>query len=1053
MRASRPLVVRELEARGFLVWQCAEAPFVQDVLRRSHTEQAVPLALRCILLATTALAPPPLPFNGVQTTSMHVVVLRVISASLRMGADSSNILAHGYRTRRDCELGSAVHAALDVENIFPSSLVNELLTKPWEELLSAIGDDAMAHLLSTAVVLVPLANGCFYQLAGPLLTTTLKAKAWAKTAEKKGGEDAAAAVAVKVVEEERRDGGGSRSSRAGAAAPSAVAAAAATAEAHAKRARGSGKRPSTSDAIPRASILYAASFATRAGLPRRHALQQHMPPSNSNARRLLRRVMLLPLGAAAPSPGAASAAPLPTPPRRLGLPRRLRGNVVTLFREVLERARRFDCAALLRRHCPLPDALRHRRPLGGTAATTTTRPTPNAAQQLAALLGGVAPHNAVRDFLIACAGALLPDALWGSAHNCAAFERGVALIVGMHRHEKCTLARVMHGVRSAAMPWQSPSLTTRWISWVFNELLLPLLRAHFYITEAEGRSQRVLYYRKPVWAAISSTRLRALSEGEQPMFAALTRSSAARILSAPTRQFGVALMRFAPKGSHATKVRTIMNLSSWSRAAVDPLASLRKSDSCATPSLSSHAKKKWRSSTNRRLADVFEILKYEWFANAALQGASVRNLDDIFKSLDSYLAPLHQRPGGVPPLYIVAADVTSCYDNIPPDRLLQVLKGVIQSDVYMLHSHTVVIPKPSLGVMRMQKLTSVEPQSRMRTKLRYADIAAELATKRYHDVVFVDGVEERRISQQAIRKQLKEHLTRNIVTFRNCFLRQRIGIPQGSVLSSLLCNIYYARVLEVALNCEMVDPCKTLLRMTDDFLFITTSFDVAKKFASTLIDGNPTLRNAGCVINPAKTVLSFTMDGCCKEPFWLPWCGLRIHTASARIRSDYARLNECSLREQLNIVAVHREHGSVGIGGTGADAALAKKMVDFMKPTIVPVLLSSTVNDGESVASNFASTCTLAAVKLRVYATVLRAVSHLNVALLEWSVDWALSLVRRRVVKCALSDSDLRVVARRAFRCSNHSLLFPPSWLEEDVLDPCVQRAVDQAIARMLLYR
>ena len=1088
MRAARPLVVRELEARGFDVWRCGEAPFVQDVIRRSHGTKAVPPALRCILLATMAVAPPTLPFNGVQSETMHVVVLRVISTSLRAGANSSNILARGYRRRYRGENGSAVHAALDVENIFPSSLVNELLTKPWEDLLSAIGDDAMAHLLSTAVVLVPLVNGCFYQLAGPLLTTSLKAKAWAKKAaaaarepllavEKEAMETAAAALAEeeerdgedamaeKEEEEERRDGGSrsaaARSSRGGTAAPSAVAPAAATAtaaEAHAKRARDSSARPSASDVIPRASILYAASFATRAGLPRRHALQQHMPPSNSNARRLLHRVMLLPLGA--PPPGAAGA-PLPTPPRRLSLPRQLRGNVVNLFREVLERARRFDCATLLRRHCPLPDAL-HRYPpivVGGAAAPPTTipttkpPPTPNAAMELAALLGGEAPHGTVCNFLVACTRALLPDALWGSAHNCAAFERGVALVVGMHRHEKCTLARAMHGMRSSSMPWQSTSLTTRWISWLFNELLLPLLRAHFYITEAEGRSQRVLYYRKPVWAAISSIRLRTLSKGEHPMFAALTRSSAARILSASTRRFGVALMRFAPKGSRATKVRTIMNLSSWSRAAVDPLASLRNADNSEATSKLSHTRKRRRRMipTNQALSEVFEVLKHEWFANSSLRGASVRNLNDVFKSLEAYLAPLHKRPGGIPKLYLVAADVTSCYDNIPPDRLLKVLKGVITSDVYTLHRHMVVIPKPSLGVIRMQVLTSVEPHSCMRTKLRYADIASELASARYHDVIFVDGVEERRITREEIWNQLKEHLKRNIVVFRNCFLRQRVGIPQGSVLSSLLCNMYYARVLEVALDCAPAEPCKTLLRMTDDFLFITTSFEIARDFASTLIDGNSELRSAGCVINPTKTVLSFAMDGSCKEAFWLPWCGLCIHTASGRIRVDYSRLDECPLREQLNVISVRREHGCVGISDIGVAAALTKKVVDFLKPTIVPVLLSRTLNDGETVASNFASTCALALVKLRIYAAVLGALSHVNVALLEWAVDWAVSLVRRRVAQCALSDTDLRLVARRAFR-SGQSLRFPPSWSAADTLDPAVRRAVDRAAARMLSY-
>lgn len=35
-----------------------------------------------------------------------------------------------------------------------------------------------------------------------------------------------------------------------------------------------------------------------------------------------------------------------------------------------------------------------------------------------------------------------------------------------------------------------------WVRWLFAELVVPLLRAHFYVTESEAHRQRVFYYRQ-----------------------------------------------------------------------------------------------------------------------------------------------------------------------------------------------------------------------------------------------------------------------------------------------------------------------------------------------------------------------------------------------------------------------------------------------------------------------------------------------------------------------------------------------------------------------------
>ena len=38
-----------------------------------------------------------------------------------------------------------------------------------------------------------------------------------------------------------------------------------------------------------------------------------------------------------------------------------------------------------------------------------------------------------------------------------------------------------------------------WLAWLFAKLVVPLLRAHFYVTDGEGSRQLVLYYRRGPW--------------------------------------------------------------------------------------------------------------------------------------------------------------------------------------------------------------------------------------------------------------------------------------------------------------------------------------------------------------------------------------------------------------------------------------------------------------------------------------------------------------------------------------------------------------------------
>jgi hypothetical protein len=63
-----------------------------------------------------------------------------------------------------------------------------------------------------------------------------------------------------------------------------------------------------------------------------------------------------------------------------------------------------------------------------------------------------------------------------------------------------------------------------------------------------------------------------------------------------------------------------------------------------------------------------------------------------------------------------------------------------------------------------------------------------------------------------------------------------VGIPQGSVLSTILCNIFYADLEKKKLP-FLMDGDGLLLRLIDDFLFISMNRDHATQFLQHMIDG------------------------------------------------------------------------------------------------------------------------------------------------------------------------------------------------------------------------
>ena len=94
----------------------------------------------------------------------------------------------------------------------------------------------------------------------------------------------------------------------------------------------------------------------------------------------------------------------------------------------------------------------------------------------------------------------------------------------------------------------------------------------------------------------------------------------------------------------------------------------------------------------------------------------------------------------------------------------------------------------------------------------------------------------------------------------NQYFSQVKGVPQGSVLSTVLCNLYYGMIEKKFLGFpDHTDENSTylLMRLTDDFLFISTSRARAEFFANKVHQGLP---EYGFRTNTSKTKLNFELS-------------------------------------------------------------------------------------------------------------------------------------------------------------------------------------------------
>ncbi|KZP22725.1 hypothetical protein FIBSPDRAFT_910389 [Athelia psychrophila] len=526
-------------------------------------------------------------------------------------------------------------------------------------------------------------------------------------------------------------------------------------------------------------------------------------------------------------------------------------------------------------------------------------------------------HTEVYRYAVLVTDAVIPKAFWGSTRNTKLVLRHIKDFISSRRYETPTLHHILQNFSTADCEWLMPAgigmqkqsrvsvtdalkrreLLEEFMYWYFSSFLLPLLKTTFYITESSAFRNQVLYFRHDDWDILCAPLIERLTS---ETFEKITESEAIELLR--QRRLGFSFVRLLPK---ETGVRPIVNL--------------RKRKSAPSQS------------------------------RPNLLGASVFGTNEFYAKLKAFKnGLLTNHSGNLPKLYFVKLDVQACFDTIEQGKLLRILRDLIAEDAYLIQRYGQI--SSVLGKIQRKYVKMACPEDDQPHFLEYA---AELAHV-LRNTIFVDQVIYPSVKRDEVLRLLEEHITENIVKIGKDYYRQMIGIPQGSVLSTLLCSFFYGD-LEVKTFKFNEDPGSVLLRHVDDYLLVTTSLPKAQNFLQTMNRGHP---EYGCIIAQDKTLTNFdngahVMNVTDPHQLKFPWCGYSIDMQNLSISVDYARYQGNCLQDSLTVEK-----------GKRSGAAFIHKMIQQVKLRSHIIYSDSGLNTEQTIYLNVYQNFVLTAMKM-----------------------------------------------------------------------------------------
>ncbi|XP_072268091.1 telomerase reverse transcriptase isoform X4 [Pyxicephalus adspersus] len=468
-------------------------------------------------------------------------------------------------------------------------------------------------------------------------------------------------------------------------------------------------------------------------------------------------------------------------------------------------------------------------------------------------------HNStwqVYTFVRECLHRVVPETLWGSSHNKYRFLKNVKMLLNFAKSEKMYLSELMWKMKVEDCLWLHlkksyhfvpasehflrENILAKFLYWLMDTYIIQLLKAFFYITETMFQKNKLFFYRKCIWKKLQ------------------TIGTWKHLTDVKLRLLSLDEIEYMQKKKNNSVVSTLRFIPK--KNGLRPIAKMH-----ATLEVQPRKEmvQKKIHHFNSQVKDLFSILNFERSRSPDIIGASVFGLDEIYKKWKKFV--LGKQTSNVANFYFVKADVKGAYETIPHSKLKEVIMKIINPDIEEVYC-----------IRRYAKLW-IDSNGQIRKSFKQ------------HVSTFTDFMP----TMKGFLTQLQDG---NIVE-NSIIVEQNLSLNKSS---SKLLSFFQEMICNHILKIQK----QILMRLSDDFLLVTTNLEQAKSFLRILAEGIP---EYGCSISQHKTMVNFSTDdipGCIgvqrlPAHTLFPWCGLQLDTQTLEVYCDYSRYSCTSIRSSL----------------------------------------------------------------------------------------------------------------------------------------------------------
>ncbi|KAG5858754.1 telomerase reverse transcriptase [Encephalitozoon hellem] len=408
------------------------------------------------------------------------------------------------------------------------------------------------------------------------------------------------------------------------------------------------------------------------------------------------------------------------------------------------------------------------------------------------------------NFLFLISRKLFKDAF--DSHGFKILKSRLSLLVHRNRYETINKSELMKYFRISRFKFFRTvrctrnefvfrfKVSSRFLVYIMEKIIIPIISKYFYSTESSFSKFKVYYFPRIIWQYFSDIYIdRFLKKFEEVE---------------KNRAYPYSELRCIPKINGA---RIISNMSKTRGG---------------------------RPSINKTVYPEFCILRRE---THGMLGNSILNHSGMCGRLIPYLSKSER------PLYILKVDLSGCFDNIPQDEVVSLVKRLLNKSRYCARTFSVL--EESNGELKSRYICRAGKVGET-----IEGLAMELSSLK--NKIIKENTNQRILEKEEIENAIVSTVKRNYVKYNGRFFIQKTGLAQGSVTSTLLCSLYYKSIDD--LYFDRIFKEGILTRYIDDFLVISPDINEILKF----LEVSQSISHLGINFSKEKIESNFGLEEC-----------------------------------------------------------------------------------------------------------------------------------------------------------------------------------------------